>query len=71
MIRLISTKVGLPGQAFTHIISIESSSMILGSTLAERFRVPFIPCQKHGRIPGLTYEVTEITPEEQRENYQI
>jgi adenine phosphoribosyltransferase len=59
--KLIIEKVGKPGEAFTHIVGIESKGFVLGPILALKYGVPFVPIRKKGKLPGECYEVTYTT----------
>ena len=50
--KLAEVKYGKPGEAFTHIVGIDSKGFVLGPILALQWNLPFVAVRKKGKLPG-------------------
>ena len=49
-------KFGKPGEAFTHIVGLESKGFVLGPLLSLEWNIPFVPIRKKGKLPGKCWQ---------------
>ena len=54
--KLIIEKIGKPGEAFTHLIGLESKGFVIGPILCLKWGIPFVPIRKKGKLPGECWE---------------
>ena len=65
--QLIIEKVGVPGEAFTHICGLESKGFVIGPILSLAWDLPFVPIRKKGKLPGECWQqgyTTEYSSDE-------
>jgi adenine phosphoribosyltransferase len=51
--RIVEHEIGLPGEAFTTVVGLESRGFVLGPFLALDWNLPFAPIRKKGKLPGI------------------
>ena len=58
---MIVKQVGKPGEAFTHLVGLDSKGFVLGPILCLRWGIPFVPMRKKGKLPGEKWSVDYTT----------